>query len=191
MRGNWNESKSRSVRLKSEDPEVFQVYLHWVYQKSLPVRIDSPGLDGNAEYLQFAKCYVLGDLLQDGNFKDAALDAILEKASAKASDGRTWYPVGPVVRHIYDNTVDSSKARRLLVDLYTQYGHGEWLRKWAEPEDLPKQFLHDLATEVLDKRAKTMAPPGDACRYHQHTPNEGLCYRKLWAAEAPVGSSNV
>jgi hypothetical protein len=178
MIGDWRESKSRSVRLENEEPEVFQIYLHWLYLNTLPVRIDSAGVAGNAEYLQLAKAYVLGDLLQDGNFKDVVLDAIIEKTKSTASDGLCWFPVGPVIRHIYDNTLESSVARGLLVDLYTNHGHGNWLYELASPEDLPKEFLYDLAIAVLDKRTPkgTLHQP-DSCKYHQHIADKSVCYR--------------
>jgi hypothetical protein len=182
MSGDWSESRNRSVRLEHDEPEVFQIYMHWLYRDTLPVRIDSVGVAGNAEYLQLAKAYVLGDLLQDGNFKDVVLDAIIEKTTSKASDGHRWYPVGPVIRHIYDNTLESSEARGLLVDLYTHHACGHWLYKWACPEDLPKQFLHDLAIAVLDKRVPKETPHSpDSCKYHQHIADKSVCYRNRLA----------
>lgn len=183
MSGDWSESKSRSVRLANEEPEVFHLYMQWLYRDTLPVRNDSPGLEGNAEYLQLAKAYVLGDLLQDGNFKDAVLDAMIERTTSKLSDGKMWFPVGPVIRHIYDNTMKSSEARRLLVDMYTQTGRSDWLRNWACPEDLPKEFLYDLAIAVLDKRSQPEIPAGspDPCAYHQHKAHKSICYRSRLA----------
>ncbi|KKP05528.1 hypothetical protein THAR02_02345 [Trichoderma harzianum] len=89
MKAHWETSTSGSIALKEEDPEVFEVYLHWLYFETLPVRNDSPGSEGNAEYAQLAKAYVLGELLQDVNFKDAVLDAILIKTNSKASDSQT------------------------------------------------------------------------------------------------------
>jgi hypothetical protein len=180
MNGDRKESKERSVRLREEDPEVFQVYLHWLYYHTLPVRIDSPGLDGNVEYLRLAKAYIMGDMLQDGNFKDAVLDAMAEKGKSKASDGNHWHPVGPVIRAIYDNTRASSEARRFLVDTYTNFANGKWLRDWGAEEDLPKEFLLDLAIAVLDRRPQPNSPPStDACAYHQHAPGIMFCYRHL------------
>lgn len=176
----WNASTERSVKLQEEDPEIFQIYVHWLYRHALPVRIDRPGIDGNAEYLRLAKAYVLGDMLLDGSFQDAALDAILEKTHSKANDGRRWYPVGPVIEVIYDNTVESSKARALLVDLYTYHAHGTWLVDHAKYEQLPKQFLYDLAVSILNIRSQP-TPPSQllerSCAYHQHGAESKSCYR--------------
>ncbi|CAG9989478.1 unnamed protein product [Clonostachys byssicola] len=184
MSGEWSEAKSRSVRLADEDPDVFHIYTQWLYHDTFPVRVDKPGVEGNAEYLLLAKAYVLGDMLQDGNFKDAILDAMVEKTESKLSNDTTLFPVGPVIRHIYDNTMESSEARRLLVDLYTEHGRGDWLRKRASREDLPKEFLYDLVVAVLDKRYwryPTRAPVPDPCAYHQHKADNSICYKNRLA----------
>ena len=178
MSGEWKESNERSIRLENDKPEVFQIYMHWLYHCHLPVRIDDPGLAGNAEYVQLANAYILGDILQDVDFKDAVIDAMIDKSSSNALDGHHWFPVGPVIREIYDNTLESSKARRLLVDLYTHHGDGAWLYNWAAQEDLPKGFLLDLAIALLDKREKPeLHPSGSPCEYHEHAPGESFCYR--------------
>lgn len=180
MNGEWRESKERSIRFASNDPEVFQIYIHWLYLHTLPVRIDLPGLAGNSEYVQLANAYVLGDMLLDTDFKDAVIDAIINKTRSTASDGQNWYPVGPVIRCIYENTRESSKARCLLVDLYVNYAEGYWLRELATWDDLPKEFLFDVANAALDRRQRPASYSIiDTCEYHEHTPEDpSLCYRK-------------
>ncbi|KAM0515288.1 hypothetical protein ACHAPE_006245 [Trichoderma viride] len=186
MKAYWETSASGSVTLKEEDPEVFEVYQHWLYFENLPVQNDSPGLEGNTEYVQLAKAYVLGEMLQDVNFKDAVLDAILAKSRSKASDGQRWFPVGPAIRYIYEGTPESSAARRLLVDLYAYHGYAEWLTQWANKDDLPKQFLLDLAIATLAKRPRppaSLALKAGACDYHEHLPDSNSCYLKLSASK--------
>ncbi|KAL6824003.1 hypothetical protein V8C40DRAFT_247034 [Trichoderma camerunense] len=179
MKGHWETSTSGSITLKEEDPEVFEIYMHWLYFETLPVQNDNPGLEGNTEYIQLAKSYALGELLQDTNFKDAVLDGILLKCRSNATDGQSWFPVGPAIRHIYDGTPESSPARRLLVDLYTYHGRGDWLTDWASKDDLPKQFLLDLAVETLETRACPPVPLSQVrgtCEYHEHQPDPNSCY---------------
>ncbi|KAM0244828.1 hypothetical protein ACHAQJ_010712 [Trichoderma viride] len=176
MKAYWKSSTSGSVTLKEEDPEVFEVYLHWLYCETLPVQNDSPGQEGNIEYEQLAKAYALGEMLQDVNFKDAVLDAIMIKSRSKASDGRCWYPIGPAIRYIYEGTPESSAARRLLVDMYTYQGRGEWLTEWVNKDDLPKEFLLDLAIAALNKRPQPLAHKKGSCEYHEHLPDPNSCY---------------
>lgn len=179
MKAYWGTSITGSLTLKEEDPEVFEIYLHWLYCESLPVQNDNPGFEGNTEYVQLAKAYVLGEMLQDVNFKDAVLDAILIKSRTRASDGQTWFPVGPAIRYIYDGTPESSAARRLLVDLYTYNAHADWLTQWANKDELPKEFLFDLAVATLGKRPcppASLAQKAGACEYHEHAPDPNSCY---------------
>ncbi|PNP41617.1 hypothetical protein TGAMA5MH_06546 [Trichoderma gamsii] len=186
MKAYWTTSASGSVNLKEEDPEVFEIYLHWLYFEKFPVQNDSPGLEGNTEYVQLAKAYVLGEMLQDVNFRDAVLDAILVKSRSKASDGQNWFPVGPAIRYIYEGTPESSAARRLLVDLYTYHGYADWLTQWANKDDLPKQFLLDLAIATLAKRPHPSAPlalKAGTCDYHEHLPDSNSCYLNLLASK--------
>lgn len=173
MSKNWNGSTTRQVRLKFIEPDTFHIYVNWLYCKTLPVRIDSPGALGNAEYLELAKAYALGDLVLNERFKNAVINAFTEKQSSVATDGRYWGPVGPVIRHIYENSGANSKARTLLVDMYTMCGMGDWIEKWAVPEDLPWEFLRDLAVALLNRREfDGVKEPINPCRYHEHEESE-------------------
>jgi len=179
LSGKWKESKERSVKLEWDHPEAFQLYIHWLYYHTLPIRINDPGFAGNAEYVLLANAYVLGDMLQDGNFKDAIIDAIIDKSNTSALDGKNWLPVGPVISCIYDNTVQSAKARRLLVDFYVRLGSGDLLHDWSDMKEIPKEFLFDLAIELLNKRPRPSGshPITKTCEYHEHGPLPTLCYK--------------
>lgn len=186
VNGTWKESKSRSILLDDVDASIFRIYVSWLYRAQLPVRIDAPGLEGNAEYLALARAYVLGDRLQDVAFCDACIDTMIVKSQTKSTDGSCWYPVGPVIACIYDNTTPKSKARNLLVDLYAHNGHGNWLKEWADKDmDLPREFLFDLAVALFDARQcmekQLFTHP---CKYHEHGEEES-CYKKL------LGSSKM
>ncbi|KAG7411266.1 hypothetical protein ACKAV7_009815 [Fusarium commune] len=189
FQGGWKESQDRLVRLERDDPDVFSVYLHWLYYHTLPVRVDEPGVVGNAEYMQLAKAYILGDMLQDGSFQDAVMDAMMDKTASEAADGKRWYPVGPVIRLIYENTLESSKARLFLVDMYTFHGQGPWLTEWAVQEDLPKDFLLDVAVSLLEHRPcpQSYYVVQGSCRYHQHGPEVNACYKNVPALRPKLG----
>lgn len=184
MKTHWETSTSGSIALDEEDPEIFEIYMHWLYFETLPVRNDSPGPEGNIEYVQLSKAYVLGEFLQDINFKDAVLDAMIVKSSSEASDGQMWFPGGSVIRYIYEGTPESSAARRLLVDMYTYHGDGDWLKE--EANDPPKQFLLDLAIAVLTKRSRPFKSLGSGkggCEYHEHQPDPNNCYKNCSASK--------
>lgn len=167
----WKESEDRSVSLPDTEPETFELYLHWLYVGNLPVKSKEPGHIGNQEYLQLAKAYVLGDHLQDAQFDDVVIDAMIDKSASRAADGNKWYPTGPVIACIYNNTPETSQARRLLMDFFVNFGNGDWLHVWSKQEDLPKEFLLDLATTLLEKRPraeKSIKDKAEPCKYHCH-----------------------
>lgn len=140
------------------------------------------------EYIILAKAYVLGDLLRDSHFKDSTLDAIIMKAISEDSDGRYHYPEPPVINFIYDNTLDGSKARKFLADLYIRRAEPRWLKDDFFSTPWHKDFLRDLAMELLKCQiyGKKMNDyiPVDDCEYHEHHPNDpSTCYRERFVVK--------
>lgn len=177
MGSDWKEATERVMRLPDDDPAVFRLYMHWLYTGTLPCRIDEPGDTGNMEYLQLAKSYVLADKLMATDFADVIIDAMINKASSKASDGLRWYPVGEVIRYLYANTLPSSPVRRLLVDFYVSHGQKDWITEWAKSEDLSKEFLFGLAVGLYEKSPGDDLIMKDSCAYHHHELGSTKCYK--------------
>lgn len=167
MAGPWKEAQDRTVSLPDDDPEIFALYVHWLYYGTLPVCCDEPGLPGNAEYLALVKAYILGDKILDYSFQNAAIEAMVEKSHSTAQDGKRWYPVGEVIEFAYDHTNPSDLLRELLVDMYASYGKSGWLDEWGEQENVPQSFLLKLASRLLDTCGCTHEPL-DACNYQSH-----------------------
>lgn len=72
------------------------------------------------------------------------------------------------------------QARGVSLWICIYYGRGNWLRDSAEPEDLPKEFLYDLAVAVLSMRPSPegmSAPSINSCKYHENWGDGSLCYR--------------
>lgn len=175
MSSDWKESRTHSVSLPDEDPEVFESYLHWIYCKKLPLRCEDPG---SAEYLQLAKAIILGDRLQDADFEDAAIDAVIDKSQSSKMNGQA---LAPMITYIYKNTVGESGARRLLVDFYVCQGNKDWLGGPKGPRDLPPEFILDLATGLLERRPQIengkFCDRFGTCKYHNHSSNGAICYK--------------
>ena len=170
MGGEWKESRQRLIRLPDQSPRVFHIYVQWLYLHVLPTRDDSEHSYG--EYDQLARAYILGDILLDTSFRDAVIDAMLDKAL-------TLNPGQSTIELIYENTVASCAARRLLVDLYTERARGIWLKTWA-PDSPARDFFYDLAVALLDKRQKTERKEWNPCDYHDHGLDENpRCQSRL------------
>lgn len=172
MSPEWQESVQRIIRLPEDEPEIFQLYVHWLYFGTLPVFCDEPGHLGNTEYLDLAKAYTLGDKLMDTMFQDTVIDAIIEKSRSKARDQRCWFPVGKTIEYAYSNTNESALIRKLFVDMYVRHGNPEWLHEWAEPTDLPPPFLLELASKLLDRRRVPLLEI-EPSNYHIHGSDGG------------------
>lgn len=175
MSSDWKESREGSFVLPDEDPETFELYLHWLYSKKLPVKREN---QCNAEYLALAKAVALGDKLQDFDFADAAVDAIIDKSRHSGVIGQE---LDTMVKYIYENTVEGFKARRLFVDFYM------CLDEPKVPRDLPPEFLLDLVTVLLPRRLGTYifdpSTMTNTCRYHNHCPKSSLCYKNKFVEE--------
>ena len=80
MKSDWKEGKEGSVLLEDEEPDIFRLYLHWLYRCTLPVPVDEPGHLGDGEYLQLAKCYTWENDFKVAMFRISSLMAFLVNA---------------------------------------------------------------------------------------------------------------
>ncbi|RAO65898.1 uncharacterized protein BHQ10_001910 [Talaromyces amestolkiae] len=157
-----------TIQLSEDEPEIFGIYVHWLYYNKLPVCCNEPGCAANQEYLKLVKAYTLGNKLMDTGFQNAAIDAIVEKSTSAASDGKRYYPVTEVVEYAYNNTHLLAPIRRLLVDMHVSVGSGKWLDYGNfNSERVPQRFLFELSSKLLDLRRGTRAEV-KASDYHVH-----------------------
>jgi len=75
LNGSWAEAHSRVVPLPDDAPSTFAVYRTWLYTGLLAC---TNGSDSD-EWELLACAYVLGERLQDSDFKDTVIDAMIEK----------------------------------------------------------------------------------------------------------------
>lgn len=179
LSGAWQESHERTVRLPEDEPEIFAIYVHWLYYATVPVVCGETGDMRDIEYLNLAKAYTLGDKLMDVKFQDATIDAIVETSQVGLVDGLRWYPGTGVVQYVYQNTKVSASIRTLLVDMFLMAGTGAWLLESEDRSSVPQPFLFELAAELLDLRGSAW-PTIVASDYHIHGSKDVL---KAEAAE--------
>lgn len=120
-----------------------------------------------------AKAYALGDKIQAGHFCDATVDAIIEKSRAT-----NYFPGSDVIQYFYNNTLPSTNARRVFVAFYVFRGSMKWLDHWTCRQNVPREFLFDLAELFYIKDSSTdptdRAKTSSSCVYHRH--GSGICY---------------
>lgn len=78
MKPEWAKARPnpRVVDLSDEDPRIFQIYLHWMYFKTIPSVYTTIATNWNPEYVQLSSCYIMGEKLVDSAFKNAVLTAL-------------------------------------------------------------------------------------------------------------------
>jgi len=96
-----------------------------------------------------SELYVLAEMLMDDSTKNVILAAIRKRCESPQF-GHSL-PEPSAVRTIYDGTPESSPARRLMVDVFSQRASKERIEHWTT-EDLPKDFILNLSVNLIAQR---------------------------------------
>jgi hypothetical protein len=153
MKPEWTSATSRIVDLTDEDPNIFEIYLHWLYFKTLSTIHNRPPI-ADIEYIELAQCYVLGEKLLDMKFKNAVIDALIEVLENDPEDN-CFLPDYDIINTIYEGTTEGSPARTLLVDMWQ--GRATPSCK-AALDECPPEFTMDLAKVFLDLNLAANSP---------------------------------
>jgi BTB/POZ domain len=165
-KGDWKEAQDRVIPLPEDDPHVVLTYIHWLYTGVFFTRED---VELEVEWERLTSAYIFGDKVQDGDYKDATIDALTQKILDEKS-----YPIHKT-RQIYENTVSGDSARRLWVDWFVYASHGEWMDQ-AKRNYYTEDFLFDLAQALMKTNRAKRAPYEDnTCVYHVH--GQKPCYK--------------
>ena len=173
-RERWK-TKERVIHLPDDNVKIFTIYHMWLYfgyifTRSEDEEKNASSTSSTAEWDLLFDSYIFGEKIQDSNFKDALMDAIINKMN-------TINRFPHRVQQVYQNTPQNSPARRLLVKSCLCYNNGELIRKAAGSEE----YLQDVALAFMNakitKRDLTW-PAEESCEYHEHTEGEENCYKK-------------
>jgi len=175
------ESGQQTVELLEHDPELFELFYHFLYTGQIFSAEEGDGraVCGDTEFQRLIRAWLLGDQLASTSFKDALSDALLLKLH---SDGRS--PLGLQVE-LYPNSTGPSGMRRLLVDLAAGYWPVDVMEQRIEKrkEMYPADFLYDLAVVLMRARSpqkEKQLPATPTCEYHDHVAKGKPCYKTLF-----------
>ena len=153
MKPEWARARAdpRDIDLSDECPDIFKIYLHWLYFKTFPtVSVKRDTLD-SPEHLALSKYYVMGDWILDGGFKNAALDAWAEAFENERSY-TARLPASDAINLIYTYTLEGSPARRFLVDISVKHAGESWTQYLTNA--LPYEFVLEFSRALLKRYCK-------------------------------------
>jgi hypothetical protein len=176
----WKEGQEGRVPLSDDDPAAFALYVQWLYRGRIFSARDMSDTGGNQEEIDLlVEAFVLGEKLQDRDFKDAIIDSLIHAVDTPDEQDTRWYPRSTTIDRAYRGTPESSPLRKLLVNMLFFHGHADWLDGATNTDflrDLAKEFLQDRGDFVTrtDRTRSQLA----GCSYHSHG-TENACYSSV------------
>jgi hypothetical protein len=163
------ETNDGLVQIPTHKPDTFEYYMHWIYSHRLPVL----GKDSSDGFYLIIRCNVLGDYLQDLDFRDATIDALQAHSLLVGLK-----PINET-KFVYANTSKDAPMRRLLIDMLVYEDYSTWFAqngKGCYTEEALSDGL-SLALRLNAEKVETEAAPYKliSCHYHEH--GEEPCYK--------------
>lgn len=186
LKDGWKEGIEPAIKLPTDDPDVFALYQHWLYNGALRTRGSEISIKLSHEYEFLVKAYIFGDKMIDADFKDSVIGAILEKLRVyECFDLR-------LTNLVYENTTAQSKLLRLWLDVYFKAGKAEWLDETFVGASISCEFIMEFSRfQMRLKIELAERNMGGDCHYHEHS--AGKCYLNSWrwSIGASSGSNSV
>jgi hypothetical protein len=107
----------------------------------------------NPEYILLSKCYVMDEKFMDIAFKNTVLAALMD-AHDNQPFYRSRYPGQPAINIIYGGTLESSPARRLLVDIWVDSAVDDCLEVKHLNDYLHHSFVLEFPRALLGRKSK-------------------------------------
>ena len=148
MEGGFKESKDKVLELPEDDPEMFAHFELWLYTGNI---LESHESVKDITWDVLTRIYSFGEARGIPELQNAAIDVYIDKYYASSK-----IPIH-LLNFIYENTLDSSPLRNLLVDLMTCEAvltDSQWFDEQTQPL-YPQQFLFDLVKSLYEHGAGT------------------------------------
>lgn len=147
LNGPWKEASERTVALPLDTSEAVEIYVYWLYYRTIPALGDDE--DCQSQYTCLFEAYILGEKLLDLDFHNTVVDAIIERSTTPVPNGNLWYPDDELIIYAYANSSPSAPIRELMVDIYLYHGHSAW---FEGSHDLSGPFLLKLVSRLFKER---------------------------------------
>lgn len=138
--GRWREGRKKLVRLPEIRSDEFRLYVHWVYTGEIVPEVlwHVPEADADQALLSCIAAYILGDVLDDENLRECAIETMIEKCPGKSS-----VPDGEWCTAIWEQTSKGSTLRKFMIRFTWNYMDTQQFSK--DRSTYPKEFLEEFA----------------------------------------------
>jgi hypothetical protein len=122
-------------------PEIFRVYLGWVYSHDVkfdPAAVDSDEIN-TYEQAKFCELYLLADTLDDVKLRNRVMEILVTTARGLPHANTMW--------RVYDRTICTSLIREMLVDkAIMRLSRGDFAKDASE---YPPEFVQEVAIQLM------------------------------------------
>ncbi|KAF2864974.1 hypothetical protein BDV95DRAFT_613125 [Massariosphaeria phaeospora] len=194
----WKEKEEGLIRIEDIEPEDFRVYFRWLYTNRV-ARVHEEGATSavakgkskavaEEESSKWGEWLAITSYLQDADFQDAVVDAILE-ALIKMQDPSLETIYEQLVVPLFMYTTEGSPARWLPVDVIVakwQRANFDKLIGLKLKDDTYDQFLRFTASVYIPwidtvgiGGPRPVLDSERSCKYHEHPRRGEGCYRQM------------
>lgn len=180
---------SDSIELPDDDPKLFAMAVRWLYGITFAGRCEFPKVDGESSDVtvrDYMGLYVLASKLVIEGLKNASISVVYDYFHAGVSPGdKRRCPDLRDVRFVFDNTVEDSQMRHLLIvsTLFYLFGRKdrtilssstclptEWEEVLRSRGDIAWELIKMMGTWnwVIGGNCPNMRVKG-RCYFHDHT----------------------
>ncbi|KAH7138061.1 hypothetical protein B0J11DRAFT_3560 [Dendryphion nanum] len=163
IHGLWEESHEKVVNLPTNDPDIFHLWLIFVYRGELETPEIGKGrqlkTDGEQTitvtdegYLVLSNVYILSDMLGDSLAKNAVITRILNSSGLF---DESWLPGIKSLKIAYEETPEKSALRRLFFALWYGVPTKDLI---YYIDEFPQQFVRDYVISLADDTGGVRKP---------------------------------
>jgi len=178
----WESGRSGTITLEDDDPKLFSIFLTWILTGDIGNAAECLAMewetrkDGHYAFMQLAKCYVLGDVLQSSTFCNYIIDVIVSQSERYSVQFGYMMGTAPSeIEYIWTSTASTSPLCCVILDTMAADG---------APDDDPTaalsvlrcsgwaEFYYDLCQRLFKafRNEEELEPAWkkESCIYHTH-----------------------
>lgn len=177
----WKEKKEKLITLPEDKIEVFDLYCAWLYGRDpfalthpLPCKCPEAEAQRTAHSQLLRLTWQFGDKILDHDFCDMVIDKLIGHFTFtnRMPQDQVFY--------IYQSCAAGVPVRRLLPDGFVHLGREGWLT--SESTKMTEEAYKDVINALLKNKAlkpdaANVPWESDACVYHWHKKEGGVCYK--------------